>query len=233
MANITLNVNGTVQNFGTLGTSANYTGATIAAGTDRGLVATICTRQAITGLTMTWDSGGTNQSMTQLVSQKQDTWDEYCYIFGLLAPTTGALTLAASWTGSAQVVIDVVCFNNVNQTNIATAFPDANDTTSSGNSANPSASITTASGDATVSALSNSGSVTAVNQTSIYFDLGHGAAQYALSTGTSDTHTYTMTSSNWGFAGVHVVSTNSGKVSRNTRSNPLGTEIGMNWSGNI
>lgn len=37
-----------------------------------------------------------------------------------------------------------------------------------------------------------------------------GAAMYALSSGSSDTHTYTMTSSNWGFVGVRVVQTGGG-----------------------
>lgn len=184
-------------------TSVNYTGITVAAGSDRALVCTIGFEQNATSITFTWDSGGTNQAMTSVNSQKEDTWPRYIYIFGLLAPTTGNKTLAISWTTSASGRVNCVAFDGVLQTNIAAAFTNA--ANSSGNSANPSQAITTSSGDATVCGLMASNGPSAESQTLIMrTSSGHGSSTYALSTGSSDTHSWTLGSITWGIAGIRI-----------------------------
>lgn len=226
---VTLNALGTATNFSSA-TSVNYTGLTIASGSDRVLVCTIGFEQNATSITLTWDSGGTNQAMTVVNSQKENTWSRYIYIFGLLAPATGNLTLAVSWTTSASGRINCVAFNGANQTNIATAFTNAanaNNTT-----ANPSQAITTSSGDATVCGLMASNGPSAESQTLIMrTSSGHGSSTYALSSGSSDTHSWTLGAITWGLAGIRVNQVAAGRVTKNTCSAPLGVEVGMNWRG--
>lgn len=103
------------------GTSASYTGITIASGTNTVLlvVITFDTNAVIGGVSCTWDSGGTNQSMTSIVNTAQG---KDCFIFGLVAPTTGNKTLAVSWTGTVRPFIDAIAYNSANQTGGTTTF---------------------------------------------------------------------------------------------------------------
>lgn len=229
---ITVNATGTE---GTQGSSAsyNYTNITVAAGSNTALVFQITFTANVTGITCTWDSGGTNQSMTVLNSQKEDTWSNYVYVFGLLAPTTGNKTLAVSWTTNSSITACAAAFDGVLQTSIAAAFTNA--ANNSANSANPSLSITTASGDATFAGIVCSNSISGVTTTQLYRNgSAHQAASYALSSGSSDAHTWTMSSSNWGMAGIRLNQVSAGgRTTKNTRSAPLGVEIGMNWRGGL
>lgn len=195
---------------GTLGTAANiasatsgtYTGITIASGSNSALVLTISFDQTISGLTATWDSGGTNQAMTVVNSQKENTWTRWIYILALLAPTTGNLTLSLSWTTAANARLNCVAFDGVLQTSIAAAFTNAandNNTT-----ANPSMAVTTSSGDATVVGMMNSSGASAPTQTQIMTSGSiHGFSSYALSTTASDSHGWTATGT-YGLAGIRI-----------------------------
>lgn len=201
-AAVGFNALGTASNFSSA-TSLNYTGLTIAAGSNLALVCTIGFEQNATSITLTWDSGGTNQAMTSVNSQKENTWNRYIYIFGLLAPTTGNKTLAISWTTSSSGRVNCVAFDGVLQTSIATAFTDAVNANS--NTANPSQAITTSSGDATVCGLMASNGPSAESQTLIMrTSSGHGSSTYALSTGSSDTHSWTLGAITWGLAGIRI-----------------------------
>jgi hypothetical protein len=106
---------------GSLLTSLSYTGLTIAAGANIALVVTIdwdIGGAAPTGLSVTWDSGGTNQSLTRIVNNGTSE------LWGLVNPTIGNKTLAMSWTTTARVFIAGMAFNGVDQTGGATTFPN-------------------------------------------------------------------------------------------------------------
>lgn len=230
---ITLNGGGvgTATNFSS-GTSTNYTGITIASGSNSALVFTMGFEQNVSGVSATWDSGGTNQVMTVVNSQQENTWPRWVYIFGLLAPTTGNKTLAISWTTSSVGRMNGVAFDGVLQTSTAAAFTNA--ANGNGNAANPSLVVTTSSGDATVCALMASNGPSAESQTLIMrTSSAHGSSTYALSTGSSDTHSWTLGAITYGICGIRINQLASGRAPKNTRFFPVGVELGMNNWGNL
>lgn len=223
---VSLNALGTASSFSSV-TSLSFTGLTVAAGTNMALVFTIGFEQNISGVSAVWDQAGANQSMTLLNSQKENTWTRFIYLFGLLNPATGNKTLSVNWTTSSNGRANCVAFNNVLQTSIGAAFTNA--ANNNGNSANPTVAITTASGDATVGGLMASNGPSAETQTRIMItSSGHGSSTYALSTGTSDSHGWTLGSITWGFAGIRVNQVAAGRAPKNTRFFPVGIELGMN-----
>src|SRR5258706_16235331 len=88
---------------------------------------------APTSVTATWDSGGTNQVMTQVAHATATGLD--AYIFGLLAPTTGSHTLSVTWTNNADFGIGVIGLTGVTQTSVAAAFTNATTNTGTGTTA--------------------------------------------------------------------------------------------------
>jgi hypothetical protein len=91
-------------------------------------------------ITATWDVGGTAQVMFKIGSQNESDNSACTFLFGLLAPTAGNLTLQVAWTGSASYTICAVSFTGADQgspagtfknfisgasntTNLAAAFP--------------------------------------------------------------------------------------------------------------
>ncbi len=163
----TLNATGTKQ-YHAAATSLDYTGMTVAAGTNTALLVTVVfdTSSVVSNVTAVWDSGDTNQSMTQIVT----TGDVHqCLIFGLVAPTVGNKTLHIAWTTSAPLFVDAVAFDGVDQTGGATSFP--NSTTGSGVA---TVTVTSATGNMVVAceAMSNGASPTG---TLLYSDSASGA----------------------------------------------------------
>ncbi len=128
-SSVSVNATGTKLYHGTADTSATYTGITVASGTNRGLVLAIMwdinsPTSTPTGLTCVWDSGGTNQSMTRIVTSDGGTHDgSAAELWGLVNPATGNLNLALAWTGNARAFIVAMAFNGVDQTGGATSFP--------------------------------------------------------------------------------------------------------------
>src|SRR5260221_7801876 len=85
-------------------------GVTVGSGANRALVVLLRfgsnSNVIPSGLTVTWDSGGTNQALTQIPNTSAGQNDNggtnqtSCVAFGLVAPTPGNKTLLVSWTGS-------------------------------------------------------------------------------------------------------------------------------------
>jgi hypothetical protein len=127
-------------------------------------------------------------------------------IFSLVAPTTGNLTLAASWTGSVAGEIGAVAFADVDQADCVIADDDAWD---SQTSTTPSLAVTSGTDDATLAATTNASATidSTDTQTEVYREIftgGRAAVSYALG-GTSNTHTWTIASGNWWHViGVHI-----------------------------
>lgn len=109
------------------GTSATYTGITVGSGANRALVVAIVWGTGTgdpTGRSVTWDSGGTNQAMTEIVFRGTG-GNTSVGIYGLVAPTSGNKTLAVSWTVSNESFIGAISFTGVDQTGGATSFPNS------------------------------------------------------------------------------------------------------------
>lgn len=103
----------------------NYTGITVAAGSNRALVLALCfdIGSNPSAVAATWDSGGSNQAMTLIASRNATNNGKSSYLFGLVAPATGNLNLLISWTGGANVFAAAMAFNGVDQTGGVTSFP--------------------------------------------------------------------------------------------------------------
>lgn len=109
------------------GTSCNYTNLTITAALPNSALAVFVVNTdggaGISGLSATWDSGGTNQGMTSVGTLLSGSFQSFA--FGRLSPTAGNKTLALSWTGSATINVCAVSLKNVTQTSVAAAFTNA------------------------------------------------------------------------------------------------------------
>lgn len=121
---VTVNAVGT-ETYHTAVTTLNYVGITVAAGSHLALVLTInFGSSTVSGVTAVWDSGGSNQAMTQIVIRQSA--QASSVIFGLRNPTAGNKTLLISWTGSSELYVAAVSFAGVNQTSDGAAFPHSN-----------------------------------------------------------------------------------------------------------
>lgn len=108
-------------------TGTTYTGETIGAALSHS--ALVCAFQidntADVTPTLVWDSGGTNQSMTQITLLANATsTGEVIYLYGLVAPTAGNKTLKVTWVtgGSLSGYVNCISWKNVNQTGGVTTF---------------------------------------------------------------------------------------------------------------
>lgn len=105
----------------------NFNNQTVGSGSNRALLVFLAftgSGTAPSALTVTWDQGGTNQTMNQIVALNDLTANScQSYLYGLLNPTSGNKTLRITWTGGGTCVVDSMSFTNVNQSSIAAAFP--------------------------------------------------------------------------------------------------------------
>lgn len=147
---------------GTSGSFASF--LTVGSGSNRALtVFALWGTAGPTGVTVTWDSGGTNQTMTQLALLTQAT--QTAAIYGLVAPTSGTKTLAFTWTNTAQLIVHGCAWTGVNQTGGVTSFPGAQ--TAAGAA---TVTVTSATGDVVVGAEVVGSSFTATTGTNIFID---------------------------------------------------------------
>lgn len=145
--------------------------------------------------TMTWNS----VAMTQIGAVFND-GNTDMYLFGLIAPATGAQTLASTWTGGSgsPVVMGAVSLYNADQT---TGWQNNGSDTATGT--NASSAVTSASGNMVVvgHANNNASSFDATDLTagtSAWVDSafdGNYAMAYRASSGVSTTVTWTLESS--------------------------------------
>ncbi len=148
---------------------------TIGSGSNRALVYAIgfgwSTYSQPTGISVTWDSGGTNQSLSLLVQNVDSTGKRLTQIWGIKAPTSGNKTLSVSWASTVDSVkIAGASFIDVNQAGGSTTF---NETATSSNG---SVTISTTSNDANF-VICNAGGLSS----------GGGVTIYRNSSGLTDT----------------------------------------------
>lgn len=138
-----------------------------------------------TGLTVRWDNTGTPQAMTLVASATNSGGTTYCALYGLLAPTSGAKTLNATWTGNAAFAMMSISFRGTDTSSIANAFKNANSNT--GTSASATVTGTSATGNINVAGCCNTtqnmSSLAATGSTSVFVDNSHAATSGARATG--------------------------------------------------
>lgn len=137
---------------------------TVTANSDRALIGYAAFDRAkvdVGTVTLTWDLGGTNQVMTEIISV--DMSSPGCvYLFGLKNPAAGNLTLQVAWTVSSgqTVTFGAISVYNVDQ---ITGWNNSGSDTGTGTSA--SSTVTTNSGDLViVNHINNNASSTTINQ---------------------------------------------------------------------
>jgi hypothetical protein len=139
------------------GTTMTLSGLTVGTGSNRALAVLLsCGSQGTAlpaGLTLTWDSGGTNQALTQVPNTfvADGGLTAVAAVYGLLAPTPGNKNLVISWTGANEMHALAASFAGVDQTSIAVAFPNGAVHSVSGAGASPcTVTINSATGDMTI-----------------------------------------------------------------------------------
>jgi hypothetical protein len=123
---VSVNATGTGGTAGatTTGFTESASTLTIAAGSNIVLALLLQLSAKPASVTTTWDSGGTAQGMTQVGSTQGESDNlAFCYIFGRIAPTTGAKKLQVSWsTTSATYTYCLIAFNGADQGSVAGTF---------------------------------------------------------------------------------------------------------------
>lgn len=209
---VSVNATGTLL-VSTTATTINYTGITVAAGTNSALVLTVMVDQNVgtpSTISAVWDSGGSNQTMTQLASSFS-TGVRGAVVFGLRAPTTGNKTLAITLDVATDLYVCAIAFDHVSQTSDATAFPVAGRVGSTAATGSSTITIPSNSNDYCVSVTSipSGNTRTANSDTELYFSnagaTNNAEAQYGVGA-TSKVMTVTINtgSAPWFTAGVDV-----------------------------
>jgi hypothetical protein len=137
-------------------TTHSYTGLTVGSGGHRALVCSVGAdlNSGLDPVTVVWDSGGTNQSMTPFLAELGNGASSIKIIlYGLVAPTSGNKTLSVTFNSAASSYISCISFTNVSQTGGTTTFANAQTIDSSGTSPVALTTTGTAAVDASVAAL--------------------------------------------------------------------------------
>lgn len=109
-------------------TSTTCSTITVGSGSNRVLICGISWTATPTSPTVTWDSGGTNQAMTQITSNLNTRFNA---LYGLVNPTSGLKTLSIAWSnGITGTQTGCASYAGASQAGGATTF--YNSTTASG-----------------------------------------------------------------------------------------------------
>ncbi len=185
-------------------TTKTLTTLTVGSGANRALVVCLCLQGSATAPSMTWDSGGTNQAMALITSALVSGSVAKLWLYGLVAPTSGAKTLSASWTGSSDVTLAAGALTGVDQTGGTTTFAHASGVAGTGAM---SSTITSATGNWVVGCFTGNGSIASPSATQWWLD---NAPNNFSSCGSqvAGAATKTITASGptpWAFVGVDIV----------------------------
>lgn len=162
--------------------------------------------KTVTGITCTWD--GVSCTAIPSASGTDAGANGFVQMFGLLAPNAGNKSLVVNWTGLTQLTMAAMSFKGVNQSSIATAFP--NGTSATGNSLSTSLTITSGIDHMVLASHVNPGNAwTTVNNTQLFVDnspaLIDCAANYATGAATVNmTATATSGTPSWVSVGTDV-----------------------------
>lgn len=142
----------------TPGTTLTITNLTVGSGSNRalGMMISWLSGTVPTVTACNWDDAGTPQAMTLVASTNSANGSSSMAtsIYGLVAPTSGNKNLKITWSSaSVEAHAVAISFTGVDQTNVATAFPNGvavNKTTSTASPASTGA-ITSATGNMVIS----------------------------------------------------------------------------------
>jgi len=174
---------GTASSHGTVTGATGLTDSNLTIGSSGNCliytVSAIVGAGSLNGVAAHWDSAGTNQAMSNLISGVQtNSSGVQTVIFGLVAPTIGNKTfkLSGSWGTAFAIVVFGCSFTNVNQTGGATTFNHTASGTNISSNTTPHVTCTTTTNDAVVAvmAAANAGGTNTITmgQTTLYTGTG-------------------------------------------------------------
>lgn len=177
-------------------TSFSFTGPTVTASATL-LVVCVTWDHNVTSRTMTWN--GTSMTEALYVNHSGHGSSAIWY---LVSPASGAKTLAANWTTSADYYVGIVAFKGSD-----TSTPIVTADNTSGTTSVTTVTVTSTTDGATVAQWETDGSEPTINFNKIYgqADLNPGGgASYQLG-GTSNAHTFTGAGGSFpAWCGVHI-----------------------------
>lgn len=160
---------------------------------------------AITGITYN------SVALTSLGSRHaNDQTDGRAELWRLVAPATGANTVAISFTGGPLTSTDVIVGGSVSLTGVDQTTPDSGFTSAAGSGTAPSVNVSSATGDRVIDVVCNGSAISSSGQTNKWLDnvnLGSAGGNAAMSTaagGTTVTMSYTVTSDWWAILAINV-----------------------------
>jgi hypothetical protein len=188
------------------GTSITSNNQTVGAGTKRALVVglAIQTQSTAASVTCNWDTSGTNQAMTQIISANLSGVTGTMQLWGLVNPTSGNKTLTCQWTGSQQANMASASFTGVNSAGGATSFP--NSASANGNSTAIALAITNVANGIIVDAAGSINTLSAPTQPAMTPLTNTGAVGLGMSrSSASATFGWTVSpASAWGDVGTAI-----------------------------
>jgi len=159
------------------GTGSSYSGTPITVGSGSNM-ALLVWATALSSTTVTAISGTWNGTSLTAIGSIYNDGQLYTQLLGLVAPTSGAKTLALTFTGAsgaASLEVDCLSVTGADQTGGTTTF--YNLTTANGSSTTASVSVTSATNDMVVGEFYNGlRRISSTNQTQTFIS---GAANYA------------------------------------------------------
>lgn len=170
-------------------TTLDYTGLTVAAGSNTALVLVVAWHVDPGAITVkNWDQAGTPQALEIIKAPTTNVNGQFVALYGRIAPTAGNKTLRLTWTNASELVLNAVAFAGVDQTGSTTSFP--NSATATGNTASATITITRPSNGAIVagSVCGTANGHTSVSATQLVLYSGVGAidagGSYSTASGT-------------------------------------------------
>lgn len=213
-AAVTFDANATADCTSNAVTTKDCATLTVGAGANRALVCQVGWSGAVTSPTLVWDQGGTNQSMTAITGATA-TNTVVSQLWGLVAPTSGAKTLRATWTTARDIVVNCTSYTGVDQTGGATSFPHGTGATGTGNGVSQTlVTVTSAVNNAAVAVMATTGTPSAPTQTQTFLDsspASESAAGARAAGAASVAFGWTVTSPiGWAAAGTDILASGAG-----------------------
>lgn len=193
------------------------------------LVAILDTQGSVTATSVKWDNAGTPQTMTAAGNHASGI--QRVEIFFLTNPTSGNKTLHAAWTTSRASVLAAIAFTGTDTT---TCVKVADEVQSGATSTTASVTITSNTNGATVAGCDLNSGATGNTQTQFFSNTASNDVygSYALG-GTSNVHSWTLTSGAWNCVGVHVQDPTSTAYTATVADASFGNEISSRLFGAV
>lgn len=203
---VTVNANTTSDCKVAANTNLDCTNLTIGAISNTVLVcAATWNLNTVSGITLTWDSLGTPQTMALITNATVSggTFGK-AELYGLVAPHTGTLNLNVTWTTTADLYVGCTAYNGANQTGGTTTFPSGVSATGTGSVT--SVTISSAVGDIVEAVHTNLMATGSCSATQLWLDISltqDSCANRGVGA-TTTTMTSSITTADWGAVGTNI-----------------------------